>query len=60
MYSASAEVRCEWKMNLLGEKNKLQYKHLIHFARLELYLEGRNAPRQPPFLKINVKEGIFK
>lgn len=34
-------------MNLLGEKNKPQIVHLMHLALDELYLDGRNDPRQP-------------
>ena len=46
-YLASGRTRCEWKMNLFGEKNRLHMKHLMHLAREELYRDGRKAPRQP-------------
>lgn len=39
--------RCEWKMNLLGEKNRPHTVHLMHLAREELYRDGRNDPRHP-------------
>lgn len=32
-YLSDGPIRCEWKMNLLGEKNRPQYAHLMHFAR---------------------------
>lgn len=32
--------RCEWKINLLGEKNNPHRAHLIHLARDELYLKA--------------------
>lgn len=34
-------------MNLLGEKNKPHTVHLMHLAREELYLDGRNDPLHP-------------
>jgi hypothetical protein len=35
-YLAAGPVRCEWKMNLLGEKKRPHRVHLMHFAREEL------------------------
>lgn len=35
-YLSLAETRCEWKMNLLGEKKSPQKVHLMHLARDEL------------------------
>lgn len=46
-YLSLADTRCEWKINLLGEKNNPQNEHLMHFARDELYRDGKNDPRQP-------------
>lgn len=47
MYLSPGPIRCEWKMNLFGEKNSPQYEHLMHLARDELYLDGRKDPRHP-------------
>lgn len=46
-YLSLAERRWEWKMNLLGEKNRPHIEHLIHLALDELYRDGRNWPRHP-------------
>lgn len=35
-YLDSGRTRCEWKMNLFGEKNRLHIKHLMHLALDEL------------------------
>lgn len=32
-YLSDGLSRCEWKMNLFGEKNRPQYVHLMHLAR---------------------------
>lgn len=37
-YLSPGPTRCEWKINLFGEKKRPQYAHLMHFARDELYL----------------------
>lgn len=47
MYLSPGPTRCEWKINLFGEKNRPQYEHFMHLARDELYRDGRNEPRQP-------------
>lgn len=46
-YLSDGPIRCEWKMNLFGEKKRPQYAHLMHLARELLYRAGRNAPRHP-------------
>lgn len=38
-YLAVGPERCEWKMNLLGEKKRPQRAHFMHLALEELYLQ---------------------